>query len=102
MRPCHAARNLHLTTEEPMRIHLLTLSALLGLLPVAALSQERSTDTQPGLKWTEERLREVAHHVRAGRKLTPRTWPGGARVAVCLSFDPDNFSIPLNRGDNSP
>jgi hypothetical protein len=30
--------------------------------------------------------------VRAGRKLTPASWPGGARVAVCLSFDVDDES----------
>jgi peptidoglycan/xylan/chitin deacetylase (PgdA/CDA1 family) len=40
--------------------------------------------------------------VRAGRKLTPKAWPNGARVAVCLSFDPDNMSIALNRGNNAP
>jgi peptidoglycan/xylan/chitin deacetylase (PgdA/CDA1 family) len=45
-------------------------------------------------------VRSVAHHVRAGRTLTPKTWPNGARVAVCLSFDPDNFSTQMNRGDD--
>jgi peptidoglycan/xylan/chitin deacetylase (PgdA/CDA1 family) len=39
--------------------------------------------------------------VRAGRTLTPKVWPNGARVAVCLSFDPDDFSIQLNRGDTN-
>jgi peptidoglycan/xylan/chitin deacetylase (PgdA/CDA1 family) len=57
---------------------------------------------QAGLTWTEEQLKKVAYHVRAGRKLTPKSWPNGARVAVCLSFDPDNMSIPLNRGNNAP
>ena len=36
---------------------------------------------QPGLAWTEEQLRKAAHHVRAGRTLTPKVWPNGARVA---------------------
>jgi len=57
---------------------------------------------QPGLQWTEDQLRQVAHHVRAGRSLTPKSWPNGARVAVCLSFDPDNLTIPLNAGNNAP
>src|SRR5689334_9353275 len=57
---------------------------------------------QPGLQWTEDQLRQVAHHVRAGRSLTPKSWPNGARVAVCLSFDPDNQTIPLNAGINAP
>jgi peptidoglycan-N-acetylglucosamine deacetylase len=57
---------------------------------------------QTGLTWTEDQLKKAAHHVRAGRKLTPKSWPNGARVAVCLSFDPDNMSIALNRGNNAP
>ena len=31
-------------------------------------------------------------HVSAGRRLRPASWPGGARVAVALSFDVDNAS----------
>ena len=61
-----------------------------------------SSDQQPGLKWSEEQIKKTAHHVRAGRKLTPKTWPNGARVAVCVSVDPDNFSIALNAGNNAP
>lgn len=57
---------------------------------------------QPGLKWSEAEIKKVALHIRAGRTLTPKSWPGGARVAVCLSFDPDNFTIALNRGTATP
>jgi peptidoglycan-N-acetylglucosamine deacetylase len=57
---------------------------------------------QPGLAWTADQITTAAHHVRAGRRLTPKTWPNGARVAVCLSFDPDNQTIPLNAGINAP
>ena len=64
--------------------------------------QGQAGGPQPGLNWSDDELKKVAHHVRAGRKLTPKSWPDGARVAVCLSFDPDNFSIALNRGDNAP
>ena len=72
----------------------------LGVAPLHA--QQPPAAPQPGLAWTEDQLKKVAHHVRAGRKLTPKSWPNGARVAVCLSFDPDNFSIQLNRGDRNP
>src|SRR6186997_2046737 len=74
--------------------------AWLGGTPRA--QQGQAGAPQPGLTWSDDELNKVAHHVRAGRKLTPKTWPNGARVAVCLSFDPDNFSIALNRGDNAP
>ena len=57
---------------------------------------------QPGLAWTTDQITKAAHHVRAGRRLTPKSWPNGARVAVCLSFDPDNQTIPLNAGINAP
>ena len=36
--------------------------------------------------------------VRAGRDLTPASWPGGARAAVLLSFDVDNETIPIRNG----
>lgn len=68
----------------------------------ASLSAQAPPVLQPGLKWTEAELKKVASRVRAGRNLTPKSWPGGARVAVCLSFDPDNFTIPLNRGTATP
>jgi peptidoglycan/xylan/chitin deacetylase (PgdA/CDA1 family) len=71
-----------------------------GLLPLGA--QQPPPGPQPGLKWTEDQLTKTAHHVRAGKPLTPKAWPNGARVAVCLSFDPDNQSISLNRGNNAP
>ncbi|MEE4280233.1 MAG: polysaccharide deacetylase [Halieaceae bacterium] len=36
---------------------------------------------------------ESVNAVRAGRDLTPEQWPGGARVAVLLSFDVDNETV---------
>jgi peptidoglycan/xylan/chitin deacetylase (PgdA/CDA1 family) len=38
--------------------------------------------------------------VRVGRKLTPKSWPNGAKVAVCLSYDIDNEY--LSRGAGLP
>ena len=57
---------------------------------------------QPGTKWTEEQLLKAVAPTRAGRKLTPKSWPNGARVAVCLSFDVDNESYLLAAGQTSP
>jgi peptidoglycan-N-acetylglucosamine deacetylase len=37
-------------------------------------------------------------HVSAGRRLKPQAWPGGARVAVSLSFDVDNATATLSTG----
>jgi peptidoglycan-N-acetylglucosamine deacetylase len=41
----------------------------------------------------------VVKAVRAGRSLQPQSWPGGARVAVLLSFDADNETISLRFGE---
>ena len=40
--------------------------------------------------WPEEYVLSQVNQVRAGRDLTPDSWPGDARVAVLLSYDVDN------------
>ncbi|MFI5059282.1 MAG: polysaccharide deacetylase [Candidatus Acidiferrales bacterium] len=55
----------------------------------------------------EEQVRQAVALVRAGQKLTPKAWPNGARVAVCLTFDVDNellwrntpAPVPLSQGE---
>ena len=53
-------------------------------------------------QWPEERWRNVVSRARAGRSLAPKSWPGGARCAVAISFDADHDTIPLRDGDESP
>src|SRR5579859_6990145 len=53
-------------------------------------------------QWDEPTWRGHVEHVRAGRSLAPTTWPGGARVAVALSFDSDHETIPLRDAETSP
>jgi peptidoglycan/xylan/chitin deacetylase (PgdA/CDA1 family) len=53
-------------------------------------------------RWPEERWRQAVHKVRAGRSLTPATWPAGAQVAVALSFDVDQETVSLRDGKTSP
>lgn len=55
---------------------------------------------EPGWTWSDERVATTVNAVRAGRSLQPETWPGGARVAVLLSFDVDNETVTgLRYGD---
>ena len=68
-----------------------------GLLVQPALAQ----DQDPPWEWSEERIENAVNKVRAGRDLTPDNWPGGARVAVLLSFDVDNETIWLRNGDTN-
>jgi peptidoglycan/xylan/chitin deacetylase (PgdA/CDA1 family) len=53
-------------------------------------------------RWPEERWRQAVNKVRAGRPLTPATWPNGAQVAVALSFDVDQETLSLRDGHTSP
>ena len=52
--------------------------------------------------WPEEKWRGVVNKVRAGRSLKPKSWPGGAKVGVALSFDSDHETSTLRFGESSP
>ena len=71
-------------------------------VPAAAQPASPSVPGQPGTKWTDQQLQSAVAPVRAGRKLTPASWPNRAKVAVCLSFDVDNESFTLARGTTAP
>jgi len=68
---------------------------------VAAQQGPPNPNAQPGTRWTEEQIRQAVAPARVGRTLTPRAWADNARVAVCLSFDVDNESYLLARGETS-
>ncbi|MEW1721982.1 polysaccharide deacetylase [Streptomyces sp. NPDC093109] len=62
-----------------------------------------STDQAPEpWQWDESVWREAVGRVRAGRDLTPSHWPGGAAVAVAISFDSDHETPALRDGHTSP
>lgn len=52
----------------------------------------------PPQDWTETEWRGLVGRVRAGRALAPKTWPGGARAALALSFDCDHETFELGTG----
>ena len=72
----------------------------------AALARIAPSDAtqkpKPPTKWTEAEIMQAVALVRAGRKLTPVHWPDGCRVAACISFDVDNETPSLSRGDLAP
>jgi len=77
-------------------------AAIATVMALGAIAVAQQPPAQPGTKWTEEQLRQAVAPARVGRKLTPKSWPNNARVAVCLSFDVDNESYLLARGGKSP
>lgn len=71
-------------------------------LALAAAGCRRDTEPAPPIpawEWSWERIHATVNAVRAGRSLQPRSWPGGARVAVLLSFDVDNETLALRFGE---
>jgi peptidoglycan/xylan/chitin deacetylase (PgdA/CDA1 family) len=52
-------------------------------------------------QWPEATWRAIVERVRAGRRLKPASWPGGARCAVALSFDSDHDTGELRQGGKS-
>jgi peptidoglycan/xylan/chitin deacetylase (PgdA/CDA1 family) len=79
-----------------------SLRILVGLLVACpAFAQPAPPIAQPGLKLSVDQLKAQIH-VTAGKRLRPKSWPNGARVAVALSFDVDNQTTPLVRGDLAP
>ena len=80
----------------------LVLMAIIGTAALPGARGQQQGANQPGTKWTEEQLRQSIELARVGRKLTPKSWPNGARVAVCLSFDTDTEAPLLRDGTTSP
>jgi peptidoglycan/xylan/chitin deacetylase (PgdA/CDA1 family) len=69
------------------------------LCAIAGFAQTVPPASMPGLKLGLEELKRQYAHVGVGRRMKPKVWPNGARVAVALSFDVDNATVPLLRGD---
>ena len=76
---------------------------------IVARQQPQQAPSVPplGVDWTPEQIQKAVGAVRAGRKLTPKSWPNGARVAVNIGFDVDNellarstpLPAPLSQGE---
>src|SRR5579871_1002934 len=75
---------------------------IIGLLAIAVcvgpMTTAQQTDPLPGAKLNLDQIKEQFFRVSAGRRIRPKSWPNGARVAVALSFDVDNATHALARG----
>ena len=85
------------TTSPPSTGALLLVPVVLCLNAAACQMPDAPAQATPDpsepWNWSEEYVRSVVNQVRAGRDLNPESWPGGARVAVLLSFDVDNETV---------
>src|SRR5215470_18107681 len=80
---------------EPTLLRAFSL-ALICAAPGAA--QAPPPQAMPGLSLGLDELKAQYTHLGVARRLKPAAWPNGARVAVALSFDIDNATVPLSRG----
>ena len=89
-----------------------TFPALVFLLTLTSLRAFCQMQPNPAfppipIDASEDQVHKAVDPVRAGPIRTPKTWPHGARVAVCLSFDVDNEllwrrkpePVPLSQGE---
>jgi peptidoglycan-N-acetylglucosamine deacetylase len=81
------------------RMTRLLLAGVLLAGAAALHAQSPPPPPHPGVTLSLDQLRAQMFHVSAGRRLKPKTWPNNARVAVALSFDVDNASAALARGN---
>ena len=89
---------MNLKTTSPRSTGTLLLApVVLCLIAAACLIPDAPAQVTPDpaepWNWPEEYVRTAVNRVRAGRDLNPESWPGGARVAVLLSFDVDNETV---------
>src|SRR5689334_20345256 len=66
---------------------------------IPLFAQQPAPNPLPGTKLSLDQIKEQFFRVSAGRRLKPKSWPNGARVAVALSLDVDNATTSLARGD---
>ena len=80
--------------------HLLRSLMVIAGIMSGTLPSTLAQNTSEPWNWSEEYVLSQVNQVRAGRDLNPDSWPGGARVAVLLSYDVDNETIQgLRTGD---
>ena len=73
--------------------HLLRSLMVIAGIMSGTLPSTLAQNTSDPWNWSEEYVLSQVNQVRAGRDLNPDSWPGGARVAVLLSYDVDNETI---------
>ena len=73
--------------------------AVVLAISIPAHAQQTAPDPLPGTKLSLDQIKEQFLRVSAGRRLKPKSWPNGAKVAVALSFDVDNATSSLARGE---
>jgi peptidoglycan/xylan/chitin deacetylase (PgdA/CDA1 family) len=72
----------------------------IGLPLLCSAGQEKQQEKP--WTWSIEKIKTAVNRIRAGKNLTPESWPDGGRVAVALSFDFDAETNALRDNDLMP
>jgi peptidoglycan/xylan/chitin deacetylase (PgdA/CDA1 family) len=83
---------------------LLSVGVLMAILLIGTwliFGQTQDQEEKPW-DWDLKKVRSVVEQVRAGKDLTPQSWPEGAKVAVAFSFDFDSETNALRDMNISP
>jgi peptidoglycan/xylan/chitin deacetylase (PgdA/CDA1 family) len=78
-----------LTTLQGIGFAILCLAAA----AVNAAGDHGTPTEEPIWEWSPEQIKKHVNRVRAGRDLSPKSWPNGAKVAVSFSFDIDTEPV---------
>ena len=84
---------------QQARAGFLTLILLLVCVPMSSAQVER--DSSKAVDMPMDEIRALVNRAGKGRSLMPDSWPGGARIAVLLSFDADDETAELRFGGSS-
>lgn len=91
--PCSSTSNIPRMKSWLHRVLIALALLSLTACQVSANLSFDAEDPNTPWDWSEEYVLSEVNHVRAGRDLNPESWPGGARVAVLLSYDVDNETV---------
>lgn len=83
------------------KIFFIIVAALFFGMSSFFVAGEQKREEKPWL-WSIDKVKAAVSTVRAGKDLTPKSWPDGAKVAVGLSFDFDAETNALRDKDISP
>lgn len=75
---------------------------LLALMAILSSCARTPAQDEKPWEWSLEQVQAEVDRVRAGKDLTPDSWPDGARVAIALSFDFDAETNDLRDLNLSP
>jgi len=74
---------------------------LVSIVFVSSAFAQSGQDSSKAVEMSVAEIRALVNRVGKGRSLKPASWPGGARVAVLLSFDADDETVELRFGGQS-